>query len=123
MRLNRESALELIEKNISINMVFSKTNLRHVHFAILMKRGKIIAVASNTPGSRSSGCGYDDLSIHAERALLKKIDHRQLSGATMIVIRLSKVKKQLGYSHPCETCMPHMKKCMKNYGMKCIYYS
>jgi hypothetical protein len=124
MRINAASAMQLAQQHISIDSVIDKTNLRHVHIAILIKRGKFINIASNLVGSRKSGAGYDTRTIHAERALLKKVgDHRALMGATMIVIRISRVKQVLGESNPCPTCRPHLLKCMKEYGLKAVYYT
>jgi hypothetical protein len=124
MRINKESAMHLVRNHISIKAACMKTNFRKVHIAMLVKRGKLLGIATNYVGSRTSGCGYDTLSIHAERALLKKIgDYKKLDGATMIVIRISSRINAVGDSRPCETCQPHMKKCMREYGMKCVYYS
>lgn len=121
--MNREHALRLVENHISITSVIMKTNLRHIHIALLMKRGKIIGIASNFLGSRIGGCGYDEHSIHAERALIKKVGYRNLMGATMVVIRVSRVLRVLGESKPCMTCTPHLNKCMKEYGLKRVYYT
>lgn len=101
-----------------------KTNLKKAHIAIIMKRGKILEIASNFVGSRTGGCGYDDRSIHAERAVLKKLgDHTKLDGAIMIVIRISRGTNELANSKPCDVCQCHLYKCIKKYGLKRIYYS
>lgn len=124
MRINKESAMHLLQNHISVKSICMKTNLKRIHIAMLVKRGKLLGIATNSVGSRSSGCGYDELSIHAERALLKKIgDYKKLDGATMIVVRISSRINVVGDSRPCETCKPHMEKCMREYGMKCVYYS
>ena len=124
MRINKESIFQLIQANISIKSVWMKTNLKKAHIAVLMKRGKILEIASNFVGSRQGGCGYDDRSIHAERAVIKKMgDHTKLSGAIMIVIRISRGTNQIANSKPCDVCQCHLDKCIKKYGLKCIYYS
>lgn len=124
MRINKESIFQLIQANISIKSVWMKTNLKKAHIAVLMKRGKILEIASNFVGSRQGGCGYDDRSIHAERAVIKKMgDHTKLSGAIMIVIRISRGTNQIANSKPCDVCQCHLSKCIKKYGLKCIYYS
>ena len=124
MRLNNLNVLALIEMHISIKSVCQKTNLRQNHIAVLVKRGKIMEIASNFIGSRAKGCGYDNRTIHAERAVLKKLgDHTKLSGAIMIVIKVSKYMNEIGYSEPCHSCKCHLDKCIKNYGLKRIYYS
>jgi deoxycytidylate deaminase len=124
MKFNKKNTLELIEKYISIESVSMKTNLRQVHIAILIKRGKILDIASNFVGSRNSGCGYDNRTIHAERAVLKKVgDTNKLAGATLIVIRIAKGTKELVNSEPCHSCQCHLEKCIKEYGLKQVYYS
>ena len=124
MRINKESIFQLIQANISIKAVWMRTNLKKAHIAVLMKRGKILEIASNFVGSRQGGCGYDDRSIHAERAVIKKMgDHTKLSGAIMIVIRISRGTNEIANSKPCDVCQCHLHKCIKKYGLKRIYYS
>jgi hypothetical protein len=98
--------------------------MRHVHIAMILKRGKMLEMATNRVGSRIRGCGYDDRSIHAERAVLKKVgDYNKLDGAILIVFRISRGTNELVDSKPCKHCQPHMEKCMKKYGLRCIYHS
>ena len=124
MRMNKEDVFELIKANISLKSVWMKTNLKKMHIAVLMKRGKLLEIASNFVGSRQGGCGYDDRSIHAERAVIKKMgDYTKLSGAIMIVIRISRGTNQIANSKPCYVCQCHLDKCIKKHGLKCIYYS
>jgi cytidine deaminase len=124
MRVNRETAKHLIESNISMKTVTSKTNLKHIHVALVMKRGKILSVASNIVGSRKRGAGFDDRTLHAERAAIKKIgDVSKLYGATLVVIRVAKSNYELGNSEPCHSCRCHLEKCIKDYGLKTVYYS
>jgi len=122
--MKKELAYKLIQDNICFKSVWMKTNLKKAHIAIIMKRGKILEIASNFVGSRTGGCGYDDRSIHAERAVLKKLgDHTKLDGAIMIVIRISRGTNELANSKPCDVCQCHLYKCIKKYGLKRIYYS
>ena len=124
MRMNKEDVFELIKANISLKSVWMKTNLKKAHIAVLMKRGKILEIASNFVGSRQGGCGFDYRSIHAERAVIKKMgDYTKLSGAIMIVIRISRGTNQIANSKPCDVCQCHLDKCIKKYRLKCIYYS
>ena len=52
----------------------------HLHHATILKRNKILASSINRIGSRSKGCGYSDMTIHAERAVVKSLgDISQLS--------------------------------------------
>ena len=124
MRIDKENIMDLIQGSVNIEKIIMKHRMIHKHIAIVMKRGKIIEVAGNMLGSRSKGCGYDTWSIHAERAVLKKIgDVTKLDGAILVVIRVSKVMGKLGNSKPCPTCQYHLEKCMKEYGLKSVYYS
>ena len=100
--------------------------LNHFHVAILIRRGKVLAVATNREGSRSFGCGFSDHSLHAERAVIKKVgDYSKLRGAVMVVVRLTSVKHKphLANSAPCQDCQKTLRKCMREYGLKAVYYS
>jgi hypothetical protein len=94
-----------------------------VHIAVLIKRGKVIAVSANLIGSRARGSGYSMDTIHAEKAVVKSLgDISQLRGASMIVVRLSKGEEWVD-SRPCHSCMLFLNKCMNQYGLKRVYYS
>jgi hypothetical protein len=124
MRMNKETVLDLFYQMRTLKSLWLKTRLRHVHVAMVMKRGKVMEMATNAIGSRSRGCGYDHRSIHAERAVLKKIgDYNKLCGAILIVIRISRGTNELVDSEPCQHCRPHMEKCVKEYGLRRVYYS
>ncbi len=124
MRFNKDSIMNLIEQHMSIEAVAMKTNLKQVHVAVLMKRGKLLGIATNFVGSRNRGCGYDNRTIHAERAVLKKIgDYSKLEGATLVVIRVAKGTGEFANSVPCHSCKCHLDKCIKDYGLRRIYYS
>jgi hypothetical protein len=93
------------------------------HIAIVYRRGKILAIASNAVGSRSKGCGYSNHTIHAERAVIKKIgDLSLLRGADLFVVRLNRAKNMLG-SEPCHSCKAHLMQCMEKWGLRHVYYS
>jgi hypothetical protein len=98
-----------------------KSNL---HLAFLYgPRGILLAQAMNKVGSRSKGCGFSDCTIHAERAALKAVgDVRKLQGAVMVVIRVG-IQGNLMSSKPCCECQCHLTKCMRDYGLRCVYYS
>ena len=100
-----------------------------IHVALLVKRGKIIAEATNAFGSRSRGSGYCNSSIHAERNVVKEIGNiHELKGADMYVVRISrnidhtKNDPFMG-SKPCAQCRVFLEKCMKEYGLKNVYYT
>ena len=123
MKLSKNEALNLIEGQISVDSIWSKHKTQ-VHIAMIMKRGKVLEIASNSIGSRSKGPGYDDRTIHAERAVIKKVgDTSKLNGATLIVIRLMRGTKELGNSKPCHSCKCHLEKCIKEHGLRQVLYS
>ena len=93
------------------------------HTAIIRRRNKIIATSRNTVGTRSRGSGWDDQSLHAERAVVKRLgDISQLRGCTLEVIRLNK-NGEIRNSKPCENCEMFLQKCMKEYGLLKYVYS
>ncbi len=94
-----------------------------LHRAILVKRGKILAEATNLVGSRSSGSGYSNLTIHAEKAVIKKIgDLSKIKGCDLYVFRVNNCKTARN-SHPCKDCQMFLKKCMRQYGLRNVFYS
>ena len=123
MKPSRTDALKFVKDNYEIDSLLKRHNTQ-VHIAMIVKRGRVIQVANNSIGTRSRGCGYDHYSIHAERNCIKKLgDLRQLEGAYMLVIRIAKGTRQVVNSEPCHTCKCHLEKCIKEYGLRCVYYS
>lgn len=101
----------------------SKYNLNHNHVAILMNRGKVVATATNQIGSRSSGSGYSDNTIHAEKNVIKKAgDISKIRGATLYVIRINRSFHTCN-SKPCHECELFLRKCMNQYGLRRVFYS
>ncbi len=91
--------------------------------ARITRRRKVIAEARNTIGTRSRGCGWDDQSLHAERAVVKRLgDISQLNGCTLEVVRLSK-HGHVKNSEPCHNCRKFLQKCIKEYGLRKVLYS
>ena len=124
MRIRKERVKEVVEAHLTFEMLYGRTNLKHVHVALLYRRGKLLGVATNFIGSRNKGCGYDHRTIHAERAVIKKVgDTAKLSGAILIVIRIAKGTREIVNSEPCHSCRCHLEKCIKSYGLRSIYYS
>lgn len=96
----------------------------------MVKRGQILAWASNAVGTRSRGSGYSERTIHAERNAVKALgDIRLLRGADMYVFRiprlhsLSPSSANFLYSKPCEECTVFLEKCMREYGLRRVYYT
>ncbi len=123
MRLNKDNTVNLVKQLVSVEAIWQRHKTQ-AHVAILFKRGKIMEIASNSIGSRSKGPGYEARTIHAERAVIKKVgDLTKLNGAVMVVIRIMKGTRDVGNSEPCHSCKCHLEKCMKEHGLRCVYYS
>ena len=108
----------------------TKLRLQHrtsVHIAVLVRRGKIISVASNRVGTRSRGCGYSAYTIHAEKNVVKMLgDVRQLKGCDLYVMRIPKEGSESeGFqsSKPCHSCQKFLEKCMREYGLRNVLYT
>jgi len=105
------------------------THKTSIHLAIIVKRNKVIACATNKVGSRSRGAGWSDYTIHAEKNVVKQLgDFEQMRGATMYVIRISKNRccsgmEKIQNSEPCHDCHLFLEKCVKQYGLRKVYYS
>lgn len=94
-----------------------------LHYAQILKRNKVIAFARNSVGSRSRGCGYSDMTIHAERAVVKKLgDTSKLAGCILIVWRVNSAGDILP-SKPCASCQLFLEKCKREYGLRKVVYS
>ena len=127
----KQSDIKLLDQIISNSRTI---NLRYAHFAsihvaTLIKRGKIIAQATNGFGSRSRGSGYSAASIHAEKNVIKQLGNiHDLRGADMYVVRISRDSRLEGLdqfvkSNPCPQCTSFLEKCIREYGLKNIYYA
>jgi hypothetical protein len=102
----------------------SRTHILSMHMAVLVKRGNIIETATNRIGSRSKGSGYSDITIHAERAVVKKLgDVSKLRGCTMYVWRIGFSGFYPMTSDPCHDCQIFLTKCIKQYGLRAVYYT
>ena len=100
----------------------NRTHNTSQHMAVIVKRGKVIASAQNRVGNRSKGSGYSDFTIHAERAVVKKLgDISQLRGATLCVWRISAINVMP--SAPCNECRIFLQKCMDKYGLRAVQYT
>ena len=102
----------------------STTMNTSLHIAFLYGRGgAMLAMSTNSIGSRSKGAGYSKYTIHAERAVLKMVgDNTLLRGATLVVVRVSK-KGELMSSLPCHECTCHLTKAITKYGLRRVFYS
>lgn len=111
----------------------ARMSLNHstkMHIAILVKRGKILAEATNKLASRSNGAatrGSQNF-IHAERNLIRTIgDTDKLKGADIYVMRIATSVKtgeiEFRYSQPCPECTVLMEKCLREYGLRHVYFT
>jgi hypothetical protein len=123
MVYKKEDVLNLVKDKFSLESLWNR-GIQQTHIALVLKRGKVIEMASNDYGTRSNGCGYSERTIHAERAVIKKIgDVSKLAGAILIVIRIARGTKEVVNSVPCHSCRCHLEKCIKDYGLRRVYYS
>ena len=113
----------------------SKVNQRatYHHTSAIVSRGKVIAVATNKIGVKArpikKGPRYDNgthraCTIHAEIAALKSLgDLNRLRGADMYVWRFSTALGEPRNSRPCAECTCVLEKCMREFGLRRVYYS
>ena len=94
-----------------------------LHQAFILKGNKVLAVSFNAVGSRSRGSGYSDQTIHAERAVVKKLGNiSKLRGATLVVLRYNN-QGDVCSSKPCCECQVFLKKCVEKYGLLKVIHS
>jgi hypothetical protein len=95
-----------------------------LHIAFIYGRGgMLLGMAMNRVGTRSSGAGFSDMTIHAERAALKAVgDVTLLDGATLVVIRVGKGGTLMS-SAPCPECRCCLQAAMRKYGLRRVLYS
>jgi hypothetical protein len=101
------------------------THNTSLHLAVLVRRGKVIATASNRVGTRSRGCGFSNMTIHAEVNVIKSLgDNTKVKGCDLYVMRIPKnCGKGFMGSKPCHSCKVFLTKCMKEYGLNNVYYT
>jgi hypothetical protein len=105
-----------------------KSEVTSFHVAMLVRRGKILRVASNRIGSRSRGCGFSEYTIHAERNVIKEFgDVSRLKGCDLYVMRIhtsrTTCERHFSNSAPCRDCQLFLEKCQRRYGLRHIYYT
>ena len=104
-----------------------------LHFAAVVKRRKVIAVARNYSKSTWRYEGYDksirdrNASRHAERAVIEKLGNMaSLRGAEMYVWRVG-YANDLSHSNfnskPCASCEAFLKVCFKKWGLRKVTYA
>jgi hypothetical protein len=113
------------------------TKLRNVneivHVAVIVSRGKVIAEATNRIGYRSicNKTYYNTYirerkNIHAEENVVRVLgDYSKLKDADMYVIRFGPTEDSEYFrnSKPCAKCESFLNKCMREYGLRNVYYT
>lgn len=89
--------------------------------AVIFKGNRILSSGHNELRSSSISNKYKKYknSLHAEQAAVMNINWKKLKGASILVIKLSKVQKKLSNAKPCDMCL----QLLKTIGIKKIYYS
>jgi tRNA(Arg) A34 adenosine deaminase TadA len=102
----------------------SRQHTLSLHMAVLIKRGKIVATATNKVGTRSKGSGYSEITLHAEKAVIKKLgDISKLKDCSLYVWRIGFAEYHPMTSEPCHSCKKFLEKCMEKYGLRGVYYT
>lgn len=107
-------------------MKLRQTDRTSFHLAILRKRHRIVAIASNRLGTRSRGSGYSRYTIHAEKNVIKTLgDISKIKGCDLFVmnIKSTSLGKSFACSKPCHDCKKFLLKCQTEYGLKNVYYT
>jgi|LauGreDrversion4_2_1035121.scaffolds.fasta_scaffold10589_7 hypothetical protein len=105
-----------------------------IHTSVIVLKGEILAATTNKVGYRSRktriGSRYSErnsypaCTIHAEIAVLRLVgDVTKLRGADMYVWRLSSSQEKTLNSKPCSECQCVLEKCIREYGLRHVYYS
>lgn len=63
------------------------------------------------------------VSVHAEMDAINKCSRKDLRGSILIVVRLDKKTGTCAGSKPCSNCERVLKKMIRDYGLKRIYFS
>jgi deoxycytidylate deaminase len=123
LKRTQRNILEFFQEDPKTIMLKEK-HYASIHRAVLVKRGQVIAAASNNYGSRSRGSGYSRSSIHAEKNVVKVLGNvHKLQGADMYIMRFSRCSEmKFVKSTPCPACKIFLEKCIREYGLKNVYY-
>lgn len=120
---------EFLSDPRTTNLVEYDKKRYSLHVAVIALRGKVLATATNRNGTRSMGSGYSTHSIHAEKNVVKQLgDISKLRGADLYVMRISRDVRKVSTdkflcSKPCDECQAFLEKCMREYGLKNVYFT
>jgi len=114
----------------NITRMRERHRTQRFHYAMLVLRGKIVAMASNDYGTPSrGGCGYGKwCTIHAEKNCIKKMgDLSKLKGCDLFVMKIREHaitgETYFSNSKPCKSCTIFLEKCQRAYGLKNVFYT
>ena len=130
-RLKTQKFLEPFLDSSYIHKASMHMKTGSVHVAVLVRRGQILGIATNRLGTRSRGCGFSDYTIHAEVNVIRQVGNlSEIKGADLFVVRIPRPKtprdadnESFLYSKPCHSCSCFLNKCMREYGLRNVYYS
>lgn len=96
---------------------------QQVHFAAVVKRNKVLAMARNYYGIDGAAWPQRGM-IHAESAVLHKLkDLTLLRGAELFVWRVSRFNERVYHSDPCPKCSKMLDACILKWGLRRVTYS
>jgi hypothetical protein len=129
------SQVKKIFDKVITDIKIAKFRLTNIitHVAVIVSRGKIIAEATNRIGFRSRESRsysntyvHPEKNIHAERNVIKALgSYSKLKNADMYILKFGRgeARDEFINSKPCARCECYLKKCIKQYGLRNIYYS
>jgi hypothetical protein len=92
---------------------------QQVHFAVIIKRNKVIAMANN----KFSNFLPHLWSLHAERAVVRNLGNMEkLRGSILFVWRSTETTKKLD-SEPCPNCRIFLQSLIDKWGLKCVIFT
>lgn len=104
---------------------YPKTHRTLVFVAAVVRRGKVIAMATNrvSASARAVACAttvaFDGTcTVHAERAVVRQAGVKQLRNACIVVWRDNKKA-----SAPCKACHAFLCKCIRDWGLRGVFYT
>ena len=102
-----------------------KTHRTFVFVAALVRRGKVLAMATNrvSASARAVSCAttvaFDGTcTVHAERAVVRRAGIKQLRDASLVVWR-----DNCKASAPCKACEAFLCKCILDWGLRGVFYT
>ena len=119
---------DFLNDSNTINLTSFEKPCQILHVAIIAKRGKILATATSRDDSRNSESSSSDKMIYVEKSVVRQLgDISNLRGCDLYVMKISKDNKKdettFMNSKPCEECQIFLDKCIRDYGLKKVYFT